>query len=124
MANSTPAYTRSAAASAHHDLQPVTLCDLGIVDAALAIDCSKAKLFYAESITGTITATVSNAPVGDEVILDLKSHATPPTITWSGVDEWLNGEAPTFEAGLTTRISLLNNGHAVVGSFLAAGQWS
>jgi len=119
MANSTPVYTRSAAASAHHDLQPVTLCDLGTIDASATIDCSKASVFYAASITGTITVTFSNVPVGGEVIVDLKSHATPPTVTWAGVDAWLGSvAAPTWQASSTTRIRLTNNGHQVVGSFM------
>ena len=54
---------------------------------------------------------------GDEVIIDLKSHATPPTVTWTGVDVWLVS-APTWAASKTTRVRLLNNGHQVVGSFL------
>jgi hypothetical protein len=117
MANATPTYSRAGAASAHHDNEGVTLCDLGAVDTSATIDCSKAKLFYAASITGTITLTFTNVPVGDEVILDLVSHGTPPTVTWTGVAVWLVS-APTWSASKTTRVRLLNNGHQVVGSFL------
>lgn len=118
MANSTPTFTRKGASFAHKDLQGVTLCDLGAIDTSLTIDCSEAKLFYASSVTGTITITVANVPVGGEVILNLVSHGTPPTATWSGVNSWLGAAAPTWEASKYTQVRLVNDGHEVVGSFI------
>jgi hypothetical protein len=117
MANSTPVYSRSGAAFSLAEQQAATVCDLGSVDSALSLDLSTAKLFYAASITGTITVTVANLPAGAEVILDFKSHATPPTVTWAGVDVWLAASAPSWKASKTTRIRLVHNGHQVAGTF-------
>lgn len=75
------------------------------------------------SSTGAVTielAAIADTTIYNEYILELKCTSTPSNVTFSYANGativWANGEAPTFEAGMTYLISIAN-GLAVYAMF-------
>lgn len=85
------------------------------------------NVYTTHSISSTGTTTINLAAIADttiynEYILELKCTATPSSVVFNNADGtvativWANGVAPTFEAGMTYLISIVN-GFGVFSSF-------
>lgn len=74
---------------------------------------------YRGTLDANTTITVSNVADGQRASIHLYHDATAQrTIAWSGIDLWLEGEAPTApDTDEVLVVTLLNDGVNVIGSF-------
>ena len=93
--------------------------DLGYVNKKLTTSTSSSmslspNVYYRNTSTSlsslTITlGSVSNSNIINEYFVEFTTRAAGTTVSLPSTIKWANGEAPTFEAGCTYQISIVNN---------------
>lgn len=93
--------------------------DLGYVNKKLTTTTSSSmtlspNVYYRNTSTSLSTLTitlgsVSNSNIMNEYFVEFTTRSAGTTVSLPSTVKWANGEKPTFEAGTTYQISIINN---------------
>ena len=93
--------------------------DLGYINKRLSTSTSSSmtlspNIYYRNTSTSLSTLTitlgsVSNTNIINEYFVEFTTSSSGTTVSLPSTIKWANGEAPTFEASTTYRISIVNN---------------
>lgn len=93
--------------------------DLGYINKKLTTSTSSSmtlspNIYYRNTNTSLSTLTiklgsVSNSNIINEYFVEFTTRSSGTTISLPSSIKWANGETPTFEAGYTYQISIVNN---------------
>lgn len=93
--------------------------DLGYVNKKLTTSTSSSmslspNIYYRNTSTTLSTLTItlggaSNSNIINEYFVEFTTRSAGTTVSLPSTIKWANGEAPTFEAGTTYQISIVNN---------------
>ena len=92
----------------------VRIIDAGSISSAKTINFAVGGC-YKCTATGVIALTVTSLGVGQHAIVDILSGTPAPTLTFVGVDAWVNDIQPGFVATKNTVVSLFNDGTKIIG---------
>lgn len=84
---------------------------IGFFDSSISL---KSNTYYRCSSTtlSTLTITlsdVSNGSIINEYFVEFTTSSSGTTVSFPSTIKWANGTAPTFEAGCTYQVSIVNN---------------
>ena len=95
------------------------LIDLGYINKQLSTSTSSSmtlspNIYYRNTSTSLSTLTitlgsVSNSKIINEYFVEFTTSSSGTTVSLPSTIKWANGETPTFEAGTTYQISIVNN---------------
>lgn len=93
--------------------------DLGYINKQLSTSTSSSmtlspNVYYRNTSTSlsslTITlGSVSNSNIINEYFVEFTTRSAGTTVSFPSTIKWANGETPTFEAGCTYQVSIVNN---------------
>lgn len=93
--------------------------DLGYINKQLSTSTSSSmtlspNIYYRNTSTTLSTLTItlggaSNSNIINEYFVEFTTRSAGTTVSLPSTIKWANGEAPTFEAGTTYQISIVNN---------------
>lgn len=93
--------------------------DLGYINKQLSTSTSSSmtlspNIYYINTSTSLSTLTitlgsVSNPNIINEYFVEFTTRSSGTTVSLPSTIKWMNGTAPTFEAGTTYQISIVNN---------------
>jgi len=107
-----------ASLSQEADKNSFHIIDAGTVGTDKIIDFSRGGCYKCLAASGTYTLNASGLGVGQHGLVHIFPISTAPTLTFVGVDIWLDASAPTFTHDKLTQVRLFNDGYRIVGSFL------
>lgn len=93
--------------------------DLGYINKKLTTSTASSmslspNVYYRNTSTSlsTLTITLANAPnsnILNEYFVEFTTRSSGATVSFPSTIKWANGETPTFEAGCTYQVSIVNN---------------